>query len=92
VVSKVLSVNRLRRLYGGTAAVDNVSFDVGAGRNRRPPGPERSREDDHHQHDPGGPRPTSGTIRIEDADIATDRARALERTTSRPCMLPFPAT
>jgi len=31
VVSKVLSVNRLRRLYGGTAAVDDVSFDVGRG-------------------------------------------------------------
>jgi len=90
VASKVLSVNRLRRLFGSTAAVDDVSFDAGRGEIVGLLGPNGAGKTTIINMILGVLEPTSGTIHIEDADIATDRARALERTNFAAVYAPLP--
>jgi ABC-2 type transport system ATP-binding protein len=87
---KVLSVNRLRRLYGDTVAVDGVSFEVGRGEIVGLLGPNGAGKTTIINMILGVLEPTSGTIRIEGADIATNRARALERTNFSAVYAPLP--
>jgi ABC-2 type transport system ATP-binding protein len=90
VIPKVLSVDRLRRLYGDTIAVDGVSFEVGRGEIVGLLGPNGAGKTTTINMILGVLEPTSGTIRIEGADIATNRARALERTNFSAVYAPLP--
>jgi ABC-2 type transport system ATP-binding protein len=90
MMPKVLSVNRLRRLYGDTVAVDNVSFEVGPGEIVGLLGPNGAGKTTTINMILGVLEATSGTIRIEGADIATSRSRALERTNFAAVYAPLP--
>jgi len=87
---KVLSVNRLRRLYGDTVAVDGVSFEVGRGEIVGLLGPNGAGKTTTINMVLGVLEPTSGTIRIEGADIVTSRARALESANFAAVYAPLP--
>ncbi len=89
-MTTVLSVNRLRRLYGDTVAVDGVSFDVGQGEIVGLLGPNGAGKTTTINMILGVLEATSGTIRIEGADIATSRSRALERTNFAAVYAPLP--
>ena len=86
----VLSVRRLRRLYGDTVAVDDVSFEVGRGKIVGLLGPNGAGKTTTIQMILGVLAPTSGEILIEGADIAADRSRALERTNFAAVYAPLP--
>jgi ABC-2 type transport system ATP-binding protein len=86
----VLSVERLRRLYGDTVAVDDVSFGVGQGEIVGLLGPNGAGKTTTINMILGVLEATSGTIRIEGADIATSRSRALERTNFAAVYAPLP--
>ncbi len=90
VIPKVLSVNRLRRLYGDTVAVDDVSFEVDPGEIVGLLGPNGAGKTTTINMILGVLEPTSGTIRIEGADIATNRSQALERTNFAAVYAPLP--
>jgi ABC-2 type transport system ATP-binding protein len=90
VIPKVLSVNRLRRLYGDTVAVDGVSFEVQRGEIVGLLGPNGAGKTTTINMILGVLEPTSGTIRIEGNDIATSRSRALERTNFAAVYAPLP--
>jgi len=90
VIPKVLSVDRLRRLYGDTVAVDGVSFEVGQGEIVGLLGPNGAGKTTTINMILGVLEATSGTIRIEGADIATSRSRALERTNFAAVYAPLP--
>ena len=90
MIPKVLSVNRLRRLYGDTVAVDGVSFEVGQGEIVGLLGPNGAGKTTTINMILGVLEATSGTIRIEGADIATSRSRALERTNFAAVYAPLP--
>ncbi|HUU46105.1 MAG TPA: ABC transporter ATP-binding protein, partial [Acidobacteriota bacterium] len=87
---KILTVDRLRRLYGDTVAVDGVSFDVGQGEIVGLLGPNGAGKTTIINMILGVLEPTSGTIRIEGADIAASRVRALERTNFAAVYAPLP--
>jgi len=90
VMPKALSVGRLRRLYGDTVAVDGISFDVGQGEIVGLLGPNGAGKTTIINMILGVLEPTSGTIRIEDADIAVSRVQALERTNFAAVYAPLP--
>ena len=90
MIPKVLSVDRLRRLYGDTVAVDGVSFEVGQGEIVGLLGPNGAGKTTTINMILGVLAATSGTIRIEGADIATNRSRALERTNFAAVYAPLP--
>jgi len=90
MMTTVLSVNRLRRLYGDKVAVDGVSFDVGQGEIVGLLGPNGAGKTTTINMILGVLEATSGTIRIEGADIATSRSRALERTNFAAVYAPLP--
>jgi len=87
---KVLSVDRLRRIYNDTVAVDSVSFEVERGEIVGLLGPNGAGKTTTINMILGVLEPTSGTIRIEGADIATSRSRALERTNFAAVYAPLP--
>jgi ABC-2 type transport system ATP-binding protein len=87
---KVLAVDRLRRLYGNTVAVDGVSFDVGQGEIVGLLGPNGAGKTTTINMILGVLEPTSGTILIEGADISGSRVRALERTNFAAVYAPLP--
>ena len=87
---KVLSVTRLRRLYGDTVAVDSVSFELGPGEIVGLLGPNGAGKTTTINMILGVLEPTSGTIRIEGADIVSSRARALENTNFAAVYAPLP--
>ncbi|MGB5197506.1 MAG: ABC transporter ATP-binding protein [Candidatus Deferrimicrobium sp.] len=90
MMTTVLSVNRLRRLYGDKVAVDGVSFDVGQGEIVGLLGPNGAGKTTTINMILGVLEATSGAIRIEGADIATSRSRALERTNFAAVYAPLP--
>lgn len=87
---EVLSVTGLRRLYGNTPAVDGVSFSVEQGEIVGLLGPNGAGKTTIINMILGVLEPTSGTILIESVDIATRRARALERTNFAAVYAPLP--
>jgi len=86
----VLSVRRLRRLYGDTVAVDGVSFEVGRGEIVGLLGPNGAGKTTTINMILGVLEPTSGTILIEGVDLAANRSRALERTNFAAVYAPLP--
>ena len=90
MIPKVLSVDRLRRFYGDTVAVDDVSFEVGRGEIVGLLGPNGAGKTTTINMILGVLEPTSGTIRIEGADIVTSRALALESTNFAAVYAPLP--
>ncbi len=87
---KVLSVNRLRRKYGNTIAVDDVSFEVGREEIVGLLGPNGAGKTTTINMVLGVLEPTSGTIRIEGEDIVSSRSRALENTNFAAVHAPLP--
>lgn len=87
---KVLSAARLRRVYGDTVAVDGISFEVGQNEIVGLLGPNGAGKTTTINMVLGVLEPSSGTIRIEDVDIAANRARALERTNFAAVYAPLP--
>jgi ABC-2 type transport system ATP-binding protein len=88
--SSVLSVRRLRRAFGNTLAVDDISFEVGRGETVGLLGPNGAGKTTTINMVLGVLEPTSGTIRIEGVDVATDRARAMERVNFAAVYAPLP--
>src|SRR3954471_12215060 len=86
----VLSVNSLRKTYGDTVAVDGVSFHVGRNEIVGLLGPNGAGKTTTINMILGVLEPTSGTITIEDTDLATQRTRALSCTNFAAVYAPVP--
>jgi len=90
VQSTVLSVAQLRKSYGGTAAVDGVSFSVGRNEIVGLVGPNGAGKTTIINMILGVLEPGSGTIRVGGVDIAADRSRALQNTNFAAVYAPLP--
>jgi ABC-2 type transport system ATP-binding protein len=86
----VLEVSNLRKLYGGAAAVDGISFTVRRNEIVGLLGPNGAGKTTTISMVLGVLEPTAGTIRIEGIDIAAHRSRALERTNFAAVYAPLP--
>jgi ABC-2 type transport system ATP-binding protein len=86
----VLSVVGLRREYGETVAVEDISFQVDAGEVVGLLGPNGAGKTTTISMILGVLAPSAGTIRIDGADIATERSRALARTNFAAVYAPLP--
>jgi ABC-2 type transport system ATP-binding protein len=87
---KVLSVSDLRKTYGGTIAVDGVSFDVAPNEIVGLLGPNGAGKTTTISMILGVLEPTSGTIHIEGIDVARRRSQALGRTNFAAVYTPLP--
>src|SRR5438445_8891474 len=88
--SKVLSVSQLCKVYGTTVAVDGISFDVGRNEIVGLLGPNGAGKTTTINMILGVLEPSSGSIRIEDIDIAKQRTQALSRTNFAAVYAPLP--
>jgi ABC-2 type transport system ATP-binding protein len=86
----ILSVEDLRKIYGGVAAVDGVSFEVAPGEIVGLLGPNGAGKTTTINMILGVLSPTSGTIRVDGLDLATRRCEALERTGFAAVYAPLP--
>ena len=89
-VSKVLSVEGLRKVYGATVAVDGVTFDVRPGEIVGLLGPNGAGKTTTINMILGVLEPTSGAVRIEGLDLRRARSRALGRTNFAAVYAPLP--
>jgi len=89
-MKNVLSVVGLRREYGETVAVENISFHVNAGEVVGLLGPNGAGKTTTISMILGVLTPSAGTIRIDGADVATERSRALGRTNFAAVYAPLP--
>ena len=87
---KVLSVRDLRKQYGATVAVDGISFEVNRNEIVGLLGPNGAGKTTTINMILGVLEPTSGTILVEDLDIASKRSRVLERTNFAAVYAPLP--
>ncbi len=87
---KVLSVRDLRKKYGTTVAVDGVSFEVNRNEIVGLLGPNGAGKTTTINMILGVLEPTSGTILVEDLDIATKRSQVLQRTNFAAVYAPLP--
>ena len=87
---KVLSVAGLRKAYGGTVAVDGVSFEVARGEIVGLLGPNGAGKTTTINMILGVLEPTAGTVIVEGIDLARERSRALERTNFAAVYAPLP--
>ncbi|MEP6917944.1 MAG: ATP-binding cassette domain-containing protein, partial [Acidobacteriota bacterium] len=76
----VLSVSHLRKVYGNTVAVHDLSFEVAAREIVGLLGPNGAGKTTTINTILGVLAPTCGTIRIDGRDLSTDRRAALART------------
>jgi ABC-2 type transport system ATP-binding protein len=90
VPPKVLSVRDLRKDYGATVAVDGVSFEVNRNEIVGLLGPNGAGKTTTINMILGVLEPTSGSILVEDQDIATSRSQVLERTNFAAVYAPLP--
>jgi ABC-2 type transport system ATP-binding protein len=90
VTPKVLSVRDLRKQYGRTVAVDGVSFEVNRNEIVGLLGPNGAGKTTTINMILGVLEPTSGTILVEDLDIAKQRSQVLERTNFAAVYAPLP--
>jgi ABC-2 type transport system ATP-binding protein len=90
VAQAVLSVTNLRRQYGGTVAVDGLSFTVGRNEIVGLLGPNGAGKTTTINMILGVLEPDSGSVRIEDVDLAKHRSRALARTNFVAVYSPLP--
>ncbi len=86
----VLSVDRVCRVYGDIVAVDGVSFTVGRNEIVGLLGPNGAGKTTTINMILGVLEPSGGSIRIGDADIRTQRSRALARTNFAAVYAPLP--
>jgi ABC-2 type transport system ATP-binding protein len=86
----VLSVKNLRKQYGGTVAVDGLSFTVGRNEIVGLLGPNGAGKTTTINMILGVLEPDSGTVYIEDIDLARHRPQALERTNFAAVYSPLP--
>ncbi len=89
-MSKVLSVDKIRKDYGQTVAVDEVTFDVGRHEIVGLLGPNGAGKTTVINMILGVLEPTSGKILIEDKNIETQRADALKITNFAAVYAPLP--
>jgi ABC-2 type transport system ATP-binding protein len=90
LIPKVLSVRELRKQYGKTVAVDGVSFEVNRNEIVGLLGPNGAGKTTTINMILGVLEPTSGTILVEGADIATKRSQVLARTNFAAVYAPLP--
>jgi ABC-2 type transport system ATP-binding protein len=86
----VLEVDGLRKVYGGTAAVDGVSFRVAPGEIVGLLGPNGAGKTTTIHVVLGVLSPTSGRIRIDGLDLARRRCEALQRANFAAVYAPLP--
>jgi len=86
----VLSVTDLHKVYGETLAVDGLSFHVARNEIVGLLGPNGAGKTTTINMILGVLEPDSGTVRIEDIDLAKHRSRALERTNFVAVYSPLP--
>jgi ABC-2 type transport system ATP-binding protein len=89
-VTSVLAVENLRKRYGSTVAVDDISFRVARNEIVGLLGPNGAGKTTTINMILGVLEPTSGFIRIEGLDIAKQRSRALECTNLAAVYAPLP--
>jgi ABC-2 type transport system ATP-binding protein len=89
-MKKVLSVMGLRREYGKTVAVESISFHVRAGEVVGLLGPNGAGKTTTISMILGVLTPSTGTILIDGADVATERSRALVHTNFAAVYAPLP--
>jgi ABC-2 type transport system ATP-binding protein len=87
---KILTVFGLRKTFGETVAVDGISFEVGVNEIVGLLGPNGAGKTTTINMVLGVLEPSAGTIRVEDRDIATQRARALDHTNFAAVYAPLP--
>src|SRR5438067_2393111 len=86
----VLSVEKLSKKYGETIAVDGISFELERGEIVGLLGPNGAGKTTTINMVLGILEPTSGSIRIEDIDVARQRSKALDRTNFSAVYAPLP--
>src|SRR3712207_325891 len=86
----VLSVERLRKSYGATVAVDGVSFEVRPGEVVGLLGPNGAGKTTTINMILGVLEPSAGKIFVEGVDLARERSSALERTNFAAVYAPLP--
>jgi ABC-2 type transport system ATP-binding protein len=86
----VLSVTNLCKQYGGTVAVDDISFKVARNEIVGLLGPNGAGKTTTINMVLGVLEPTSGSIQIEEIDVARQRSKALERTNFAAVYAPLP--
>ena len=86
----ILSVAGLRKEYGATTAVDNISFNVGVNEIVGLVGPNGAGKTSTINMILGVLEPTAGAIAIEGIDLATARSRALLHTNFAAVYAPLP--
>lgn len=89
-MQKILSVTTLRKKYGDLVAVDNVSFDVNPNEIVGLLGPNGAGKTTIINMILGILQPDSGTINIEDLDLALHRSRAAARANFAAVYAPLP--
>jgi len=89
-VAAVLAVTELSKIYGGTVAVDRVSFEVRRNEIVGLLGPNGAGKTTTISMILGVLEPSSGLIRIEGIDIAADRSRAVQSTNFAAVYAPLP--
>jgi ABC-2 type transport system ATP-binding protein len=86
----VLSVHKLRKLYGDIIAVDDISFAVGRNEIVGLLGPNGAGKTTTINMVLGVLQPTAGAVRIEGLDLAAARSEALARTNFAAVYAPLP--
>ena len=86
----VLSVSRLSKAYGTLVAVDGISFEVQQNEIVGLLGPNGAGKTTTINMVLGILEPSSGTIHVEDVDLAQDRRAALRRTNFAAVYAPLP--
>ncbi len=86
----VLSVSNLRKSYGAVTAVDGLSFQIARGEIVGLLGPNGAGKTTIINMLLGVLEPTSGSIRIDGRNLATDRGAALMRTNFAAVYAPLP--
>ena len=86
----VLSIRNLRKAYGATVAVDDVSFEVAPNEILGLLGPNGAGKTTTINMVLGVLHPDSGSIQIEGMDLAAHRSQVLERTNFAAVYAPLP--
>src|SRR5512146_1367234 len=89
-MSSVLSVSNLRKVYGQTVAVDNISFAVGRNEILGLLGPNGAGKTTTISMVLGVLQPDAGSIQIEGRDLAAHRSQALGSTNFAAVYAPLP--
>ena len=86
----VLTVSGLKKVYDGLIAVDDVSFEVKPGEIVGLVGPNGAGKTTTISMFLGVLEPSAGQVRIDGADLSTQRAKALARTNFATAYAPLP--